>query len=213
MDYVGVGPVWTTQTKQLTSSVVGVRGIGALLEVLDDTEVKAVAIGEFKDMIYGDLTRLGYLESGDQVYQCPSLPSWGCVRSRPQSGRSRCRQRYHRLQRPLQCREENRYYCTSVQRKPSSLFFHLSTILHVRRYQTQCRRAAFRSQEVLSTCSPSTRSNSTVSVVHDEVDRVSFSFFYPDHQHSRYNAICQCDNCPRSLAHHGYLPGRDGRSK
>ena len=97
VDYVGLGPVWSTQTKKLTSPVVGVRGIGALLEVLDDTEVKAVAIGECKDTTYGHFTRLRYLGSGDQVHQCASLYSWGCVCLRPQSGRSRCRQRYRRL--------------------------------------------------------------------------------------------------------------------
>ncbi|KAM5533305.1 hypothetical protein V8D89_012979 [Ganoderma adspersum] len=48
VDYVGLGPVWSTQTKKLTSPVVGVRGIGALLEILDDTEVKAVAIAGIK---------------------------------------------------------------------------------------------------------------------------------------------------------------------
>ncbi|PIL34226.1 hypothetical protein GSI_03937 [Ganoderma sinense ZZ0214-1] len=48
VDYVGVGPVWSTQTKKLTSPVVGVRGIGALLEVLDGTAVKAVAIAGIK---------------------------------------------------------------------------------------------------------------------------------------------------------------------
>lgn len=44
-DYIGIGAVWGTQTKQLTSPLVGVRGVGALLEILDGTNVKAVAIG------------------------------------------------------------------------------------------------------------------------------------------------------------------------
>ena len=35
VDYVGIGPVWTTQTKKLTSPILGVRGIGELLEALD----------------------------------------------------------------------------------------------------------------------------------------------------------------------------------
>ena len=52
VDYVGLGPVWPTQTKKLTNPVVGVRGVGALLEILDDTVVKAVAIGEFKGIMY-----------------------------------------------------------------------------------------------------------------------------------------------------------------
>lgn len=45
VDYVGIGAVWGTQTKQLTSPVIGVRGVGKMLEILDGTEVKAVAIG------------------------------------------------------------------------------------------------------------------------------------------------------------------------
>jgi thiamine-phosphate diphosphorylase/hydroxyethylthiazole kinase len=44
-DYVGIGAIWATQTKKLTQPVVGVRGVGARLQVLDGTNVKAVAIG------------------------------------------------------------------------------------------------------------------------------------------------------------------------
>ncbi|KIP06612.1 hypothetical protein PHLGIDRAFT_24498 [Phlebiopsis gigantea 11061_1 CR5-6] len=43
-DYVGLGPVWGTLTKQVKSPVVGPRGIGELLHALDGTDVKAVAI-------------------------------------------------------------------------------------------------------------------------------------------------------------------------
>lgn len=45
VDYVGIGAVWGTQTKQLNSPVIGVRRVGKMLEILDGTEVKAVAIG------------------------------------------------------------------------------------------------------------------------------------------------------------------------
>lgn len=45
VDYIGIGAVWGTQTKKLTSPILGVRGVGALLEILDGTNVKAVAIG------------------------------------------------------------------------------------------------------------------------------------------------------------------------
>jgi thiamine-phosphate diphosphorylase/hydroxyethylthiazole kinase len=45
VDYIGIGAVWGTQTKQLTSPIIGVRGVGTMLEVLDGTRVKAVAIG------------------------------------------------------------------------------------------------------------------------------------------------------------------------
>ena len=44
-DYIGIGAVWSTQTKQLTSPIVGVRGVGAILEKLEGTSVKAVGIG------------------------------------------------------------------------------------------------------------------------------------------------------------------------
>ena len=44
-DYVGIGAVWGTQTKKLTSPILGVRNVGAMLEILDGTNVKAVAIG------------------------------------------------------------------------------------------------------------------------------------------------------------------------
>ena len=44
-DYVGLGPVWGTLTKKVSSPVVGPKGIGEMLEVLDGTDVKAVAIG------------------------------------------------------------------------------------------------------------------------------------------------------------------------
>jgi thiamine-phosphate diphosphorylase/hydroxyethylthiazole kinase len=44
-DYVGIGAVWGTLTKVLTSPVVGVRGIGEMLKSLDGSIVQAVAIG------------------------------------------------------------------------------------------------------------------------------------------------------------------------
>ncbi|KAJ7072358.1 thiamine biosynthetic bifunctional enzyme Thi4 [Mycena amicta] len=47
-DYVGLGAVWETQTKQLTSTPVGVRGLGVMLQALDGSDVKAVAIGGIK---------------------------------------------------------------------------------------------------------------------------------------------------------------------
>ncbi len=44
-DYIGIGAVFGTQTKALISPLVGVRGVGAILDVLHGTDVKAVAIG------------------------------------------------------------------------------------------------------------------------------------------------------------------------
>ncbi|KAI0633418.1 Hydroxyethylthiazole kinase [Trametes polyzona] len=48
VDYVGLGPVWATQTKKVAHPVLGVRGIGELLSVLEGTDVKAVAIAGIK---------------------------------------------------------------------------------------------------------------------------------------------------------------------
>lgn len=45
MEYIGIGAVWGTQTKALTNPIIGVRGVGEMLEVLDKTDIKAVAIG------------------------------------------------------------------------------------------------------------------------------------------------------------------------
>ena len=45
VDYIGIGAVWGTQTKKLTSPIIGVRGVGRMLEELDGTSIKAVAIG------------------------------------------------------------------------------------------------------------------------------------------------------------------------
>lgn len=47
VDYIGIGAVWGTQTKKLTEPIIGVRGVGAMLEELVGTDIKAVAIGAF----------------------------------------------------------------------------------------------------------------------------------------------------------------------
>lgn len=44
-DYIGIGAVWGTVTKTLTSPIIGVRGVGEILHKLDGSKVKAVAIG------------------------------------------------------------------------------------------------------------------------------------------------------------------------
>lgn len=46
VDYVWIGAVWDTSTKTLTSPIVGVRGVGELLQKMDGSGVKAVAIGK-----------------------------------------------------------------------------------------------------------------------------------------------------------------------
>ncbi|KPV74592.1 uncharacterized protein RHOBADRAFT_15851 [Rhodotorula graminis WP1] len=44
-DYVGIGPCFGTQTKKNLNPIMGPRGVRAILEVLGDSEVKAVVIG------------------------------------------------------------------------------------------------------------------------------------------------------------------------
>ncbi|KNZ76685.1 putative thiamine biosynthetic bifunctional enzyme [Termitomyces sp. J132] len=63
-DSIGIGAVWGTQTKQLTSPLVGVRGVGTLLELLGGTNIKAVAIGGIKiknllRTLHGSVSRTG----------------------------------------------------------------------------------------------------------------------------------------------------------
>ena len=57
VDYVGLGPVWATQTKKVSSPIVGVSGMGPLLDALEGSNVKAVSIGAF-DMSYASRTSL-----------------------------------------------------------------------------------------------------------------------------------------------------------
>jgi thiamine-phosphate diphosphorylase/hydroxyethylthiazole kinase len=46
-DYVGIGPVWSTNSKDVThKKILGCDGVGAILEVLAGTGVEAVAIGK-----------------------------------------------------------------------------------------------------------------------------------------------------------------------
>ncbi|EJD03055.1 HK-domain-containing protein [Fomitiporia mediterranea MF3/22] len=43
-DYIGIGPIWSTTTKKDIKNVLGVRGVGAILDALDGSKVKAVGI-------------------------------------------------------------------------------------------------------------------------------------------------------------------------
>ncbi|POY71534.1 putative Thiamine phosphate synthase, or putative Hydroxyethylthiazole kinase [Rhodotorula taiwanensis] len=45
VDYVGIGPAFGTQTKKNLNPVIGVRGVRDVLQVLGDSEIKAVVIG------------------------------------------------------------------------------------------------------------------------------------------------------------------------
>lgn len=44
-DYVGVGPCFGTETKKNLNPIMGPRGVRDILEVLGESEVKAVVIG------------------------------------------------------------------------------------------------------------------------------------------------------------------------
>ncbi|KAG6372408.1 Hydroxyethylthiazole kinase family-domain-containing protein [Boletus reticuloceps] len=71
-DYVGIGAVWATNTKQLTSLVLGVRAVGPLLSALDGTSVKAVAIGGIKSSnvlrtLHGSVSTTGHRLDGVAV--------------------------------------------------------------------------------------------------------------------------------------------------
>ncbi|KAF8552510.1 Hydroxyethylthiazole kinase [Imleria badia] len=71
-DYVGIGAVWATNTKQLTSPVLGVRAVGPLLAALDGTSLKAVAIGGIKSSnilrtLHGSVSTTGHRLDGVAV--------------------------------------------------------------------------------------------------------------------------------------------------
>ena len=111
VDYVGLGPVWSTQTKNVTSPVVGVQGIGELLELLESSpegrNVKAVSIGTRSRYNAFITSEDGAASSWDQVYQCPSLPPWIRVTLGARVRRIGDRERHRRIQRPLQRRQED----------------------------------------------------------------------------------------------------------
>lgn len=50
-DYIGIGPVWTTQTKADIKNVVGVRGVGEIIDRLPGSNVKSVGICRFAFII------------------------------------------------------------------------------------------------------------------------------------------------------------------
>ncbi|KAL4260942.1 Thiamine biosynthetic bifunctional enzyme Thi4 [Pleurotus pulmonarius] len=72
VDYIGIGSVWSTKTKSLTSPLVGVRGVGVLLDALEGTGIKAVAIGGIKSTnllrtLYGAVSQIGHILDGVAV--------------------------------------------------------------------------------------------------------------------------------------------------
>lgn len=50
VDYVGVGPCYGTETKKDLNPVMGVRGVRGILELLGESEIKAVVIGSFPSL-------------------------------------------------------------------------------------------------------------------------------------------------------------------
>ncbi|KIM78882.1 hypothetical protein PILCRDRAFT_75085 [Piloderma croceum F 1598] len=71
-DYVGIGAVWGTLTKALTSPIIGVRGVGEMLKSLDGTGVRAVAIGGIKSTnalrtLHGTISTTGHALDGIAV--------------------------------------------------------------------------------------------------------------------------------------------------
>jgi thiamine-phosphate diphosphorylase / hydroxyethylthiazole kinase len=55
-DYIGIGPVWDTSTKKLEhgKTIIGVRGVGPILDMLQGTRIKSVIIGTYH-IPYGSL--------------------------------------------------------------------------------------------------------------------------------------------------------------
>ncbi|KAF7793804.1 hypothetical protein EIP86_004925 [Pleurotus ostreatoroseus] len=71
-DYVGIGPVWGTQTKKLTHPVAGPKGMAELLQPLEGTNVKAVAIAGINsenvlNCLWGSVTPSGHALDGVAV--------------------------------------------------------------------------------------------------------------------------------------------------
>lgn len=84
-DYIGIGAVWTTHTKELTNPVIGVRGVGSFLSALDGTDVKAVAIGGIKSdnllrTLHGSVSPSGHRLDGIAVVS-EIVASWDPYRS------------------------------------------------------------------------------------------------------------------------------------
>lgn len=45
-DYVGIGPIWPTTSKNVSSPILGPRGVGPILDKVDGSNIKSVAIGK-----------------------------------------------------------------------------------------------------------------------------------------------------------------------
>ena len=85
-DYIGIGAVWSTQTKQLTSPIVGVRGVGEILDKLNGTSIKAVAIGIASRVFNNWKNNLTFWNRRNQLKEYPSHITWICVSLRKTTG-------------------------------------------------------------------------------------------------------------------------------
>lgn len=119
-DYVGVGPVWGTKTKNLTSPLLGPRGVAKMLEGLEGTDVKSVAIGEHIRFSNLNPVLTHHLYSRDQIHQHPALfarlgdQEWTSV------GWCRCGQRYRGLNGSSCCSTEDCRHSKDVQGLPAT---------------------------------------------------------------------------------------------
>lgn len=108
-DYVGLGPVWGTRTKKVSSPAVGPRGIGEMLQMLNGTDVKAVAIGAHTHLLvsprslsFSNVDRFMFC-SWDQRYERPPLPVGLRLLDRTSTRRRCSRQRHNGVRRPVRC--------------------------------------------------------------------------------------------------------------
>jgi hypothetical protein len=87
-DYVGIGAIYPTKTKQLTSPIVTVRGIGHMLQALDGTKVKAVAIG--MPFLSVPFNEIACTHRWHQIKERPSCFTWRSVINKPCVGWACC---------------------------------------------------------------------------------------------------------------------------
>lgn len=74
-DYVGIGPVYATSTKQVTNPLLGPRNLGDMLVPLEGTGVKSVAIGTSYQPVAGTTIPICmYTNRWDQVNECRPHP-------------------------------------------------------------------------------------------------------------------------------------------
>jgi hypothetical protein len=113
-DYVGIGAVWATQTKKLTEPVVGVRGVGAMLQVLDGTDIKAVAIGAPPSTYGASHLVLTRVVRRYQINQRLTNSAWLRVTHEPCSGWDRSCVRHRGISRSASCSSETTNNFSSI---------------------------------------------------------------------------------------------------